>query len=344
MSDSTARYVPLHRAPAAGPPGPRSRRAVTRGRPPASSVDSVTRPELRVVCLPGGEDLAWMEVGAPRGAPIFAFHGSPGRSYEFVIYDELARDRKVRLIAPDRPGYGHSTYQAKRKLSDFPRVISHLADHLSVGTFAVLGHSQGGPHALSCARFLPNRVTGCAVISGLAPPGEPGMTEGAMLLNRLGWATYSRWPPALDGLAAVLGWLVVPIAAAFLRYGLRNPESGLDRFVKMLPDCDAQVVGRPQVRAQLLAEAREFTLATARTNIQDMALGMRRWDFCVKDIEVPVDVWHGDRDRNVPFVQGELLAREIPGAALHACPGEGHWLIVDHMKEVLDRLASSLVT
>jgi len=109
----------------------------------------------------------------------------------------------------------------------------------------------------------------------------------------------------------------------------------------MLPNCDAEVVARPEIRAQLVAEAREFSLPTARTAIQDMALCIRPWDYSVEDIEVPVDIWHGDLDRNVPFLHGHELVRRLPNASFRKCLGEGHWLVVDHMEEILTALAPS---
>ncbi len=298
------------------------------------------RPDLSLMQLQDGGELAWLEVGDAEGVPVFAFHGSPGRAYEFSVHGETARYCNVRLIALDRPGYGHSTYVSRRKLSDFPSTVAQLANHLRIKTFAVLGHSQGGPHALACARFLPFRVTICAVASGLAPSGMPEMMEGMMFSNRLQWRLYRRWPRELDGIAAALGWLLSPVAAIGLRYGRRHPESGLDRFSRLLPERDVQVMSRPEIRAQLVAEGAEFTLAAVRTSIQDMALGIRDWDFSMDQIEVPVHLWHGDLDRNVPFAHGQLLATAIPHAVLHECPGEGHWLVVDHMKEILNVLAS----
>jgi pimeloyl-ACP methyl ester carboxylesterase len=50
---------------------------------------------------------------------------------------------------------------------------------------------------------------------------------------------------------------------------------------------------------------------------------------------VPVHVWHGDADRNVPYAQGRRQAELIPGATLHTCPGEAHLLVVDHVEEIL---------
>lgn len=205
-------------------------------------------PALNVMRLRDGRNLAWVEVGDPGGSPVLALHGSPGRCYEFAMHDEAASAAGIRLIAPDRPGYGASSYQPHRRLSDFPATVAQLADHVGLGTFAVLGHSQGGPHALACARFLPDRIRACAAVNGLAPPGPSAMTDGMMRSNRIQWALYSRWPPALDGAAVALGWLMWPIIAVALWSGRRKPEAGLERFSRMLPACDVEVMGRPEVR------------------------------------------------------------------------------------------------
>jgi pimeloyl-ACP methyl ester carboxylesterase len=294
-----------------------------------------------VMELADGRDLAWIQSGDPDGVPVFAFHGSPGRCHEFAVHDAIARDCGVRLVALDRPGYGHSTYQPRRTLADFPGDVVQLADHLGIKTFAVLGHSAGGPHALACARFLPHRVIGCAVASGVAPPGHPSGTEKMFLSNRIQWAIYTHWPRRLDVLASALWWLLSPVVAIALRLGRRNPEAGLDRFSRMLPPCDLEVTRRPEIRAQLVKEAASFTPHVARTSIQDMAAGIRDWGFGLVDIEVPVHIWHGDLDRTIPLVQGQAIAGQTPNATLHECPGEGHWLVVDHMEEILRTVTES---
>jgi pimeloyl-ACP methyl ester carboxylesterase len=72
-----------------------------------------------------------------------------------------------------------------------------------------------------------------------------------------------------------------------------------------------------------------------------MAIGARDWGFRLEDITVPVHVWHGDRDRNIPIAQGELQAELIPHATLHRCPGEAHAIYVDHMPEILATLTGA---
>jgi pimeloyl-ACP methyl ester carboxylesterase len=299
------------------------------------------RLDMKVMQLSDGRDLGWIDIGDPAGDVVFALHGSPGRCHQFTVHQDAALADSVRLIAIDRPGYGHSSYRPRRKLGDFPTDVAELADHLQVDRFAVIGHSAGGPHALACARFLPNRVSACGVVGSIAPSQQNDMTEGMMLTNRIQAAIYQNLPPALDPLVAVLGWLVLPLIVLPMRSGQRHPETNLDRFNRMLPDCDVEVISRPEIRAQLLAEAKEFTPATARTSIQDMALCFREWGFRAEGIDQPVHIWQGDLDRNVPLAHGQYLAEIIPNSTLHECRGEGHWLLVDHMGEILQAMAGS---
>jgi pimeloyl-ACP methyl ester carboxylesterase len=59
----------------------------------------------------------------------------------------------------------------------------------------------------------------------------------------------------------------------------------------------------------------------------------------LEDITVPVQIWQGDVDRNVPPEHARRLADRVPGAVLHECPGEGHLLFVDHMGDILGEIA-----
>lgn len=57
------------------------------------------------------------------------------------------------------------------------------------------------------------------------------------------------------------------------------------------------------------------------------------WGFDLTGIRVPVRLWHGTRDRNMPVVHGHRLAKLVPGIA--ACfPDEDHTTIEDdHRRE-----------
>src|SRR5581483_781680 len=110
--------------------------------------------------------------------PLFYFHGHPGSRLEGRFAHRIAAENGLRVIALDRPGYGHSDFQVGRALTDWPADVVEAADLLHVGRFRVVGASGGGPYALACARLLPERVIQAAVVSGVGPYRTPGITRG----------------------------------------------------------------------------------------------------------------------------------------------------------------------
>ena len=280
--------------------------------------------DTQVMQLPDGRDLAWLELGDPSGAPVIALHGTPGSRRQIAIDDKPVRAAGVRLICPDRPGYGLSTYQPHRALRDFPDDVAALADHLGLEGFAVIGISGGGPHAAACAARLPDRVRKAALVSGVGPLGEPGAEDGMLGFNRL-MTRVARRAPAV----------MLPFNALTTAIARRWPERAMQSFLRQLPPADAEVLRRPAVFAAFADDARHASRTTARAGVQDFALFAQDWGFRLEDIAVPVHLWQGDVDRNVPLAHAQRQAARIPGAVLHVCSDEGHLLVIDHFEEIL---------
>jgi pimeloyl-ACP methyl ester carboxylesterase len=162
-----------------------------------------------------------------------------------------------------------------------------------------------------------------------------------VLSNRIQTAIYRRWPRYLDWIAVGLWLLALPILEPVFERGRRHPEGGFDRMTRhMLPACDLAVVSRPEVRDLLLAEASSFNSAALRASVQDMAIGIREWGFDPQEIGMPIHIWHGELDRNIPVAHALHLVQTIPEATLHRFAGEGHWMLVDHMSEILSVVSS----
>jgi Domain of unknown function (DUF1772) len=137
--------------------------------------------------------------------------------------------------------------------------------------------------------FLGDRLVGCAIVSGPAPP-EAKVSKDAMLRpNRIA----QRLAPVTPGLLSLA-------VAVGLRRAQRAPDAALAWMSRTLPACDAAVIERPEVRAALRADlARRPASTAARAAIQDLQAELKSWGFPLADIAVPVHVWHGDLDRNV---------------------------------------------
>ncbi len=66
------------------------------------------RQVAHIIELEDGRELAFAELGDSDGTPVLGFHGTPGSRSQMALLDEPAREAGIRLIAPDRPGYGAS--------------------------------------------------------------------------------------------------------------------------------------------------------------------------------------------------------------------------------------------
>lgn len=281
-----------------------------------------------VLRLNDGRMLGYAEYGDPAGVPVFSFHGLPGSRLQFRIADEPARKRGVRVISPDRPGIGLSTFQPGRKLLDWPRDVSELAHALGIERFAVSGVSGGGPYAAACAFALRERVTAAAIISGIGPMRSGKSTEGMMLTNRILFGAQRWFPP--------LGRLLMWLTSVAIR---RGGEQGMERFMRALPEADQRVLSRPEVRAMFAEDGREAFREGARGAALENSILTRAWDFRLHDIVVPVHIWQGGADRNVPAAHARRMAEAIPNATLHFYADEGHMLIVDRIDEILATIA-----
>ena len=122
------------------------------------------------ITLPDGRKLGYAQYGSATGQAIIYLHGLPGSRLEAAGYHDIALSLYARIIAIDRPGLGLSSPYPQRTLLDFPKDVQHLAEHLNLSTYSVLGVSGGGPYALACAFSLPpTRLKCVSLVCGMGP-------------------------------------------------------------------------------------------------------------------------------------------------------------------------------
>jgi pimeloyl-ACP methyl ester carboxylesterase len=255
--------------------------------------------------------------------PVFAFHGTPGSRLQFEIEDSPIRAAGLRLICPDRPGYGLSTFQPGRRLVEWPADVAHLADHLGIDRFGVMGISGGGPHSAVCAALLGGRVVSAAIVSGVGPLADPRATEGMMRSNQFLTALARRRSRVL--------YVALNLQVRALR---RWPSRALDLMVKQLPPADVAILSRPEVRELFERDAVRSSRTAGAAAVQDFELFAADWGFDLAAIGIPVHIWQGDADRNVPPHHARLLHEAIPGSVLHEFAGEGHLMAFDHFEDI----------
>jgi pimeloyl-ACP methyl ester carboxylesterase len=277
------------------------------------------------ITLADGRTLAYREYGDANGTPVFWCHGGLSSSLDAENASVAAAERRVRLIAADRPGVGRSDRLKHHNVGGWGRDVAELADQLAVDRFAVVGWSAGGPHALACAAAMGDRVSAVATMGGMAPVRNRADRKALGLrLDRMLIPLCRRAP-----------WLA---ALAFRATKGQKPEKAKRQLLDELSDADRRVL--EPLPATRISDPFRHALERGPYGLVDdyRAFGAPEWGFDLREVTVPVSVWQGENDEAISPAIGERLASGLPNAQLELVPDAGHFLVLEHGAEVFDRL------
>ena len=285
--------------------------------------------EDQSVTLPDGRTLGYAEYGDPDGRPVLFFHGWPSSRYQAAYLDADARERGLRVLAPDRPGIGLSDPLPGRRFADWPRDVAAFADLLGIRSFPILGVSGGGPYTLAACGSLDGRITRAAIICG-APP-----LAGKADRSHMHWA-YKTLASHRGFRRAALPALI-PFSRWMVHRGARRaPMSWMLRSVPVHDREALHSIGGWEMVTRSYLEAIRNGPDSILTEGE---LYLQPWDFEPEKIAVPVRFWHGLDDANLPCEVAKRLAARVPGADGRWVENEGHYSIAIHLSpEALDWL------
>ena len=262
-----------------------------------------------------GRRLRVEDGGDPSGKPVLMHHGTPGAGLLYAPDEADARERGIRLIAYDRPGYGGSTPQPGRTVADCAADVRAIARALDIDRLGVWGISGGGPHALACAALLPDLVVAVGSLASVAPYGVSGLDY----FTGMGEENVADIKLMLEDEPAAR----VKSRADRERLLGMSASQMTDAFPSLLSAVDAAAI-TPEL-AQHLYACGQLGLAPGDEGWWgDGIAHLRPWGFELSAITVPVQLWHGRHDQFVPFQQGEWLASQIPGVDAHLTDEDGH--------------------
>jgi len=281
--------------------------------------------------LPEGAVVAFQEYGVPNGVPVMFCHGWPSSCTMARLTDEPARDLGIRIISLDRPGISGSSLQPDRKLSDWPRVVERIVDHLGVREFRILAISGGAPYAYATAVAMPQLVQAIAIVGGAPPMAELVGGEGLLPLYRWMLALYRTRPRLLRRLFH----LVRPVLS------LRPPVRFRPLLLKMLMlrQCDAESLRDAAAFEAIFESQRRAWRSSAEGVMADAQIYAQPWGFAIEDVRVPVRLWHGKEDRAFSVHLAEQVAKRVPNCKARFVDDAGHYsLPIRHMREILKDL------
>lgn len=225
----------------------------------------------------------------------------------------------IRLIAPERPGYGLSGPQPGRSIPDWASDVAAPADALGLKRFGIAAYSVGSVYAMACACRLSDRVTRMALAGALAPLDAPGVTEGmAPSVSGL-YALARSGPDALRNTLAPLAESAATLLAA---------------VSASLPEWDKSVAGKRA--AEFEAEYAQMLQGGIEGAVSDFVLASGECGFPLEGIHTEMHLWCGTDDRNTPPAMTAHLSSVLQNSRATVLPGEGHLSLYAHWEEILE--------
>ena len=248
-----------------------------------------------------GVRLHYVEHGA--GEPLVLLHGNGSMIQDFGSSGLIGMAaRQYRVIAFDRPGFGHSSRPRGRMWTPQAQaeLIHQALRQLGVGRATVLGHSWGASVAAALALEYPENVSGLVLASGYY---FPSARADVVMLSG----------PAIPVVGDILSHTFAPLISRAVWPLLLRKIFGPAPIPKKFDGFPKSMALRPsQIRASAAESA--YMIPNAFAERQEY-----------RGLKMPLAIIAGEEDRLIPFdEQSARLHAEVPHSTLHRIAGAGH--------------------
>ena len=253
------------------------------------------------------------------GTPLVLLHGNGSMIEDYKSSGLLdAAATQYRVVAFDRPGFGHSdrprsTVWAPQAQAD---LIAAALKQIGISKPMVLGHSWGPMVAVALALQHPREVQALILASGYY---FPSVRADVIIFA----------PAAAPVIGDVLSYTVSPLLSRLiwplLLRKIFGPRSIPDKFA-----------GFPKEIA-----VRPWQLRTAAAESALMIPAARTLQNRYQQLDMPVIIVAGADDRFVESDQSRKLHRKIPGSVLSLIPATGHMVHQSATAEVMSAIETA---
>lgn len=246
-------------------------------------------------------------IASGEGPPAVLVHGLPGTAYDWRPLIAALVERRFRVIAYDRVGFGHSDPRPDDEytLAADARDLLALLDVEDLRNATIVGWSFGGVTAMTAALEDPERIARLVLI------GSAGRWPDAPSPSPLFWEPVFEWIAA------------VPPARQYA-------QRAMERLF---------FSGRPS--PEWFSEQNAANLAQVKTR-RAWREELTRYRYDGPDpssIARPILVIHGEDDRVVPPSVGTWLHHRAVGSGFLLVEAGSHMLPVTHPDLLADRIA-----
>ena len=271
-----------------------------------------------------GLDVFYREAGDPANPTLLLLHGLPTSSRMFRNLIPALADR-FHLIAPDYPGFGHSSFPApdafEYSFAKLTEVVEGFIEALGLERFSLYVQDYGAPIGLRIASRRPERVQAIITQSGNAY--LEGFTAQA-------WEPlYAFWKDASPENEAAVRELLEPEGNVWQwTHGTRVPE----HIDPDLPALDTLGFDRPGNR-----DAQVSLFYDYRNNLDEYP----RFQAYFRAHQPPTLVTWGKNDEIFGPDGARAYLKDLPDAELHLLD-TGHFALEEEGEFIADRIREFL--
>ncbi len=291
---------------------------------------SVSEPKpCLTIKLFDGRQLAYAEYGDPKGFSVIYCHALLGSRLECDFNTQALVHNNIRLIAPDRPGFGYSDSLPDRDPLLWYKDIEELTDQLGIDKFSVLTFSGGSLYGLILARAIPERIQQLSLVSNVGLNLTDKELESTRPFNRR-MLKLARKRPSIFRL--MLRIMSISLKHNITQYIEVNHGS--------LCESDHHII-----ESERFSTLKKSYAECIRQGTNEMAYEAISYtqhvDITLSDITVPTMIWQGREDHIAPLPIIQRVIHELPNSEANIIDHEGHYLLFTYWHEIIKQLKTS---
>jgi pimeloyl-ACP methyl ester carboxylesterase len=284
----------------------------------AASEPAVSYRSIRVDNL----DIFYRESGPKDGPTILLLHGLPSSSRMFQPLLESSLSETYHLIAPDYPGFGHSSWPTPKEFTytfdSLAKVMQDFADELHLTRYTLFMQDYGGPVGFRMAVAHPDKIQ--AMIVQNAVSHEEGLSPL--------WAVRRAFWDDRAGHEAEVRTNLLSLEATKKRHvgtspdiSLYNPDLWVDEYYFF------NQPGQGDIQLDLFYD------------YQNNVKSYPKWQQWLRDHQPPLLVLWGRYDTSFTVAGGEAYHRDDPRAEVHILDA-GHFALDLKAPEIIQLTAA----
>ncbi|MFV1871854.1 MAG: alpha/beta fold hydrolase [Oleiphilus sp.] len=262
---------------------------------------------------------------------VVVLHNMMGSAFELPnSVNTLLKENKVRILIPERPGYGDSSPSIGRTHQDFCQDLRELLDFLNISKVKLVAHSIGGAYALAMAEFLPERVERIAMVNAITRMADMLTAKPVPVLIKAVHQSL-RFAP----------FLIDPIMKMAVGKDLEHFYSQQLNYMRPTREgraADINLLAQPEFRRYCLKNLKQSSKQGLSIWSEELKLSLVEWPFSVRNKDIEYQFWHGDEDDVISINAAIRLAKDLNTKAFFRMKDETHFLFPRHVHEVIKHL------